>query len=202
MPRNSVLSMLAAMQCMCVQTPPCSATRVLHGLVQAAAARTAAAACSSWCSQRAWCWAGAHSAACPSQQVCLFWGVAGWLEGSAWASIRAPGKVHVAVARVGPMLELVRQHCWCSQAGLCCLSQHLGITAKSAPHTRTLAHARAEETTGRTYALKRMRKSGVVQCPEHVFCEQTITRNLTHPFCIRQYGSFQVRCRCLELPKS
>lgn len=50
-----------------------------------------------------------------------------------------------------------------------------------------------EQTTGRAYALKRMRKSGVVQCPEHVFCEQTITRNLTHPFCIRQYASFQVR---------
>lgn len=49
-----------------------------------------------------------------------------------------------------------------------------------------------EQTTGRTYALKRMRKSAVVQCPEHVFCEQTITRNLTHPFCIRQYASFQV----------
>jgi cGMP-dependent protein kinase 2 len=50
----------------------------------------------------------------------------------------------------------------------------------------------SEQTTGRTYALKRMRKSAVVQCPEHVFCEQTITRNLTHPFCIRQYASFQV----------
>ena len=50
-----------------------------------------------------------------------------------------------------------------------------------------------EETTGRQYALKRMRKSAVVQCPEHVFCEQTITRNTAHPFCIRQYGSFQVR---------
>ncbi|KAL6770719.1 FAP295 [Auxenochlorella protothecoides x Auxenochlorella symbiontica] len=48
-----------------------------------------------------------------------------------------------------------------------------------------------DEAKGRTFALKRMRKSGVVQCPEHVFCEQTITRNLTHPFCIRQYASFQ-----------
>lgn len=51
----------------------------------------------------------------------------------------------------------------------------------------------SEQTSGRSYALKRMRKSAVVQCPEHVFCEQTITRNLTHPFCIRQYASFQVR---------
>jgi cGMP-dependent protein kinase 2 len=49
----------------------------------------------------------------------------------------------------------------------------------------------AEESSGRTYALKRMRKSAVVQCPEHVFCEQAITRNTAHPFCIRQYASFQ-----------
>eukprot|EP00198_Chlamydomonas_reinhardtii_P008550 XP_001697887.1 cyclic nucleotide dependent protein kinase [Chlamydomonas reinhardtii] len=48
-----------------------------------------------------------------------------------------------------------------------------------------------EESTGRTYALKRMRKSAVVQCPEHVFCEQAITKNVAHPFCIRQYASFQ-----------
>ncbi|KAK9867128.1 hypothetical protein WJX84_004628 [Apatococcus fuscideae] len=48
-----------------------------------------------------------------------------------------------------------------------------------------------EESSGRSYAMKRMRKSGVVQCPEHVFCEQAITRNTAHPFCIRQYASFQ-----------
>eukprot|EP00891_Asterochloris_glomerata_P001614 jgi/Astpho2/1614/e_gw1.00028.5.1_t len=48
-----------------------------------------------------------------------------------------------------------------------------------------------EESSARTYALKRMRKSAVVQCPEHVFCEQAITRNTAHPFCIRQYASFQ-----------
>ncbi|KAK9842021.1 hypothetical protein WJX81_004559 [Elliptochloris bilobata] len=48
-----------------------------------------------------------------------------------------------------------------------------------------------EEATGRQYALKRMRKAAVVQCPEHVFCEQAITRNTAHPFCIRQYASFQ-----------
>ncbi|EFJ48149.1 hypothetical protein VOLCADRAFT_81219 [Volvox carteri f. nagariensis] len=46
-----------------------------------------------------------------------------------------------------------------------------------------------EESTGRQYALKRMRKSAVVQCPEHVFCEQAITKNVAHPFCIRQYAS-------------
>ena len=50
----------------------------------------------------------------------------------------------------------------------------------------------AEDSTGRVYALKRMRKSAVVQCPEHVYCEQAITKNVAHPFCIRQYASFQV----------
>ena len=49
-----------------------------------------------------------------------------------------------------------------------------------------------EDSTGRVYALKRMRKSAVVQCPEHVYCEQAITKNVAHPFCIRQYASFQV----------
>ncbi|GAX76576.1 hypothetical protein CEUSTIGMA_g4022.t1 [Chlamydomonas eustigma] len=48
-----------------------------------------------------------------------------------------------------------------------------------------------EDSTGRVYALKRMRKSAVVQCPEHVYCEQAITKNVAHPFCIRQYASFQ-----------
>lgn len=43
-----------------------------------------------------------------------------------------------------------------------------------------------EESHGRQYAMKRMRKTAVVQCPEHVFCEQVITRNTAHPFCIRQ----------------
>lgn len=50
-----------------------------------------------------------------------------------------------------------------------------------------------QETTSRQYALKRMRKSAVVQCPEHVYCEQAITSNTAHPFCIRQYASFQVQ---------
>jgi len=48
-----------------------------------------------------------------------------------------------------------------------------------------------EDSTGREYALKRMRKSAVVACPDHVFCEQMITKNTAHPFCIRQYSSFQ-----------
>jgi cGMP-dependent protein kinase 2 len=29
-----------------------------------------------------------------------------------------------------------------------------------------------EDSTGREYALKRMRKSTVVACPDHVYCEQ------------------------------
>lgn len=36
-----------------------------------------------------------------------------------------------------------------------------------------------------------MRKIGVVQCPDHVFCEQAITKQMAYPFCIRQYASFQ-----------
>ena len=48
-----------------------------------------------------------------------------------------------------------------------------------------------EEGCSRSYALKRIRKTAVMRCPEHIYCEQAITRNLTHPFCIRQYGSFQ-----------
>jgi cGMP-dependent protein kinase 2 len=48
-----------------------------------------------------------------------------------------------------------------------------------------------EENTKRRYALKKMRKAAVVNCPDHVFSEQAITRNLAHPFCIRQYASFQ-----------
>ena len=48
-----------------------------------------------------------------------------------------------------------------------------------------------EEGSSRTYALKRIRKTAVMRCPEHIYCEQSITRHLTHPFCIRQYGSFQ-----------
>ena len=43
-----------------------------------------------------------------------------------------------------------------------------------------------EETQQRAYAMKRMRKATVLQCPDHVFCEQLITRNTAHPFCIRQ----------------
>lgn len=48
-----------------------------------------------------------------------------------------------------------------------------------------------EAVSKRQYALKRMRKIGVVQCPDHVFCEQAITKQMAYPFCIRQYASFQ-----------
>jgi len=49
-----------------------------------------------------------------------------------------------------------------------------------------------ETTTKRTFALKRMAKKAVLQCPEHVFCEQQISKNTANPFCIRQYASFKV----------
>eukprot|EP00798_Chlamydomonas_sp_ICE-L_P023624 gene23624-9152_t len=48
-----------------------------------------------------------------------------------------------------------------------------------------------EDTTGREFAMKRMAKESAAQCPEHVFCEQQITKNMAHPFCLRQYASFQ-----------
>uniref|UniRef100_A0A7R9VAH7 cGMP-dependent protein kinase n=1 Tax=Chlamydomonas euryale TaxID=1486919 RepID=A0A7R9VAH7_9CHLO len=48
-----------------------------------------------------------------------------------------------------------------------------------------------EEEAGRTFAMKRMTKGSAMQCPEHVFSEQNITRNMAHPFCLRQYASFQ-----------
>ena len=37
-----------------------------------------------------------------------------------------------------------------------------------------------------------MTKGSAMQCPEHVYSEQEITRNMAHPFCLRQYASFQV----------
>ncbi|GIL65139.1 hypothetical protein Vafri_18948 [Volvox africanus] len=57
----------------------------------------------------------------------------------------------------------------------------------------------AEESTGRVFALKRMAKSAALQCPEHVFCEQHITRNIAHPFCLRQYASFKDKCHLYML---
>ena len=40
--------------------------------------------------------------------------------------------------------------------------------------------------TGREYALKRMKMTDVMHCPEHVFCEQHITRVIQHPMIMRQ----------------
>lgn len=48
-----------------------------------------------------------------------------------------------------------------------------------------------EQSTGRAFALKAVYKRAVLGCPSHVLSEQQITRNLAHPFCIRQYASFQ-----------
>ncbi len=41
-------------------------------------------------------------------------------------------------------------------------------------------------TTFRTH-----RANPVTQCPEHVYCEQHISKNTAHAFCIRQYASFK-----------
>jgi hypothetical protein len=49
-----------------------------------------------------------------------------------------------------------------------------------------------QEDTNRTFALKRMTKTAALQCPEHVYCEQHISKNTTNAFCIRQYASFKV----------
>lgn len=52
-----------------------------------------------------------------------------------------------------------------------------------------------EDSSQRTFALKRMTKTAALQCPEHVYCEQHISKNTTNAFCIRQYASFKVgRC--------
>jgi cGMP-dependent protein kinase 2 len=49
-----------------------------------------------------------------------------------------------------------------------------------------------EDSSQRTFALKRMTKTAALQCPEHVYCEQHISKNTTNAFCIRQYASFKV----------
>ena len=49
-----------------------------------------------------------------------------------------------------------------------------------------------EGSTQRTFALKRMAKKAALQCPEHVYCEQHISKNTANAFCIRQYASFKV----------
>ena len=48
-------------------------------------------------------------------------------------------------------------------------------------------------STGRRYALKKMAKAAVAACPEHVFCEQAVSRAALHPFCVRTYACFQDR---------
>mmetsp|Transcript_3054 Transcript_3054/g.10741 ORF Transcript_3054/g.10741 Transcript_3054/m.10741 type:complete len:729 (-) Transcript_3054:1526-3712(-) len=48
-----------------------------------------------------------------------------------------------------------------------------------------------DPATNSTYALKRMKKVAVMSTPDHIFCEQAITKTLVHPYCMRQYGSFQ-----------
>lgn len=42
-----------------------------------------------------------------------------------------------------------------------------------------------------TFALKRMRQCTVMSTPEHIFCEQRVTKELTHFTCMRQHASFK-----------
>ena len=42
-----------------------------------------------------------------------------------------------------------------------------------------------------TFALKQMRKCAVMSTPEHIYCEQSITKELKHFSCMRQHASFQ-----------
>lgn len=70
----------------------------------------------------------------------------------------------------------VRSGCGCSNIFLMVTAAPDGANSDCKKHAYELMQMRclglAEETTRRVYALKRMRKSAVVQCPEHVFCEQ------------------------------
>ena len=43
----------------------------------------------------------------------------------------------------------------------------------------------------KTFALKKMRKCAVMSTPEHIYCEQSITKELKHFACMRQHASFQ-----------
>lgn len=52
-----------------------------------------------------------------------------------------------------------------------------------------------EETTGNTYAMKRMRKAAVVQCPEHVYFEQ-VRVCLCWCWCVRMLWSCVVCTTC------
>lgn len=85
-------------------------------------------------------------------------------------------------------------------------SSHGGAGEGASPHDESLVLTEAallgegafsrvsevtEETTNRTFALKRMTKKAALQCPEHVFCEQHISKNTANAFCIRQYASFK-----------
>ena len=98
---------------------------------------------------------------------------------------------------------LVRARCFRGRAWTPCgfplPPPHLPSSARPLPSSCPLPPS-PEETTGRQFALKRMTKGSAMQCPEHVYSEQEITRNMAHPFCLRQYASFQVRGVCCVCP--
>ena len=43
----------------------------------------------------------------------------------------------------------------------------------------------------RSFALKRMRKTSVMSTPDHVFCERSVTREISHWSCTRLHASFK-----------
>ena len=66
------------------------------------------------------------------------------------------------------------------------------IRTRGAPQGGTAIVRRVKDViTGRSYAMKAMLKDAVAATRAHVYSEQAITRSLQHPFCLRQYASFQ-----------
>lgn len=57
-----------------------------------------------------------------------------------------------------------------------------------------------EESTGNTYAMKRMRKSAVVQCPEHVYFEQVRSACMA-AYCLQATLQAMLEINCTALCK-
>jgi hypothetical protein len=100
--------------------------------------------------------------------------------------------LHCAIADIGRQFAMKRTTKG-SAMHVCALPPPL----PSFPPSIVRSSNRAEESTGRQFAMKRMTKGSAMQCPEHVYSEQSITRNMAHPFCLRQYASFQVHA-CVD----
>jgi len=104
--------------------------------------------------------------------------------------LRSPGVLLRARGHLDEVQELARGGARTSSAG-----ERTELQLEEAELLGEGAFSRVvrvtEGTTGRTFAMKRMTKANLLQCPEHVFSEQYITKNMAHPFCLRQYASFQ-----------